>query len=249
MLITAPILSKGSFFGSLVNKCRPIIAANISTTAPVLKTIEERMGLPARPKKPLTPYFRYMKDVRPKLTAENPKLSTPDIVRLVSKKWETVDLKEKERMQAEYKREQEKYIETCTKYNAKLTEEQRAEMKQLKQDIKDEKERRVIRKRIKQLGRPKRPGSAFLKFLSKERIRTPQHPTESYRDWHRKCADKWAQFTDEQKASYMEESRKEFVKYKQEISAWEEKMIRLGNIDVVRHGNLIDPPEPKSKKN
>lgn len=33
-----------------------------------------------------------------------------------------------------------------------------------------------------------------------------------------------------------------------EISLWEEKMIRLGHIDVIRHGNLIDPPEPKPKK-
>lgn len=39
-----------------------------------------------------------------------------------------------------------------------------------------------------------------------------------------------------------------FLYFRKEISLWEEKMIRLGHIDVIRHGNLIDPPEPKPKK-
>lgn len=39
-----------------------------------------------------------------------------------------------------------------------------------------------------------------------------------------------------------------FSNCRKEIAQWEEQMIRLGNIDVVRHGSLIDAPETKPKK-
>lgn len=250
MILTVSLLNKGSFLGSLINKCRPAAVANLSLSSPtyVAKTLEEKAGLPPRPKKPLTPYFRFMKEQRPKIQADNPKLSIVDIVRKVSKQWETADPSLKQRLQEEYKKEQQKYVETRTKYDAKITDEQRSQLKELKQEQIDAKERRMMRKRIKELGRPKKPASAFLRFIAKERIATPQTSKETFREWHQKATAKWGTLTDEQKNVYIMESRKELEKYKVEISLWEEKMIRLGNIDVIRHSNLIDPPEPKPKK-
>ncbi|XP_065371799.1 transcription factor A, mitochondrial isoform X2 [Calliphora vicina] len=250
MILTVSLLNKGSFLGSLINKCRPAAVANLSLSSPsyVAKTLEEKAGLPPRPKKPLTPYFRFMKEQRPKIQAENPKISIVDIVRQVSKQWVTADASLKQRLQEEYKKEQQKYVETRTKYDAKITDEQRSQLKELKQEQIDAKERRMMRKRIKELGRPKKPASAFLRFIAKERIATPQTEKETFREWHQKATAKWGTLTDEQKNVYIMESRKELEKYKIEISLWEEKMIRLGNIDVIRHSNLIDPPEPKPKK-
>ncbi|KAH8278753.1 hypothetical protein KR018_008432 [Drosophila ironensis] len=228
---------------------RPLAAAGISNTpAAPSKTLEEQVGLPPRPKKPLTPYFRFMRDQRPKLIASNPKLSTIEAVRQLSKNWSEADAKLKERLQTEYKRDQQIYLEQRTKYDATLTEEQRAEIKQLKQDIVEAKERRQLRKRVKELGRPKKPASAFLRFIASERTNTPQGAQQTYRDWHQKTTAKWSRLSDGEKEVYMRESRKELELYRKAISVWEEKMIRLGHIDVVRHGNLIDPPEPKPRK-
>ncbi|XP_037810235.1 transcription factor A, mitochondrial isoform X1 [Lucilia sericata] len=293
MLLTVSLLNKGSFLGSLINKCRQVVrikpvnqletnikpnistsitsttsiptitvltgdqqsdrpaaVANLSLSSPshVAKTLEEKAGLPPKPKKPLTPYFRFMKEQRPKIQAANPKLSIVDVVRKVSKEWVTADSTLKQRLQEEYKKEQQKYVEARTKYDAKITDEQRSQLKELKQEQIDAKERRMMRKRIKELGRPKKPASAFLRFIAKERILTPQTSNQTFREWHQKATAKWGTLTDEQKNVYIMESRKELEKYKVEISLWEEKMIRLGHIDVIRHGNLIDPPEPKPKK-
>ncbi|XP_017959738.1 transcription factor A, mitochondrial isoform X1 [Drosophila navojoa] len=277
MIYTTTLLSRGSIFGSLISKVRQVVAKNQDTahtnqinndnftptpkpnrplaaaslsnsSALHSKTLEEKIGLPPRPKKPLTPYFRFMREMRPKMLAKNPSISTIEVVRQLSKSWGEVDPKLKERLQSEYKRDQELYLEKRTKYDATLTEEQRSELKQLKQDISDAKERKQLRKRIKELGRPKKPASAFLRFISIERTNTPQTENQTYREWHQKATAKWARLSDEEKAVYMSESRKELDQYKKNISIWEEKMIRLGHIDVVRHGNLIDPPEPKPRK-
>ncbi|KAH8316030.1 hypothetical protein KR074_009000 [Drosophila pseudoananassae] len=274
---TTMLSSRGSLFGSLMSKVRQVVAKDNGSTArpqpassndhrpfpsnrpqaaagfsqsPVTqsKTLEEQVGLPPRPKKPLTPYFRFMRDQRPKLIAANPKLSTIEAVRQLSKSWSEADVKLKERLQTEYKKDQQIYLEQRTKYDATLTEEQRAEIKQLKQDIVEAKERRQLRKRVKELGRPKKPASAFLRFIASERTNTPQGPQQTYRDWHQKTTAKWSRFSDSEKEVYMQESRKELEIYRKAISVWEEKMIRLGHIDVVRHGNLIDPPEPKPRK-
>ncbi|KAM7363474.1 mitochondrial transcription factor A isoform 1-T2 [Cochliomyia hominivorax] len=296
MLLTISLLNKGSFLGSLINKCRQVVrikpvkkletnikphistsittpqtttttsssatteqqqninrpaaVANLSLNSPlyVAKTLEEKAGLPPKPKKPLTPYFRFMKEQRPKLQAANPKLSLVEVVKQVSKQWEKADPSLKERLQQEYKKEQQVYVEVRAKYDAKITDKQRSHLKELKQEQIEAKERRMMRKRIKELGRPRKPASAFLRFIAKERTLSPQSPKETFREWHQKATAKWGTLTEEQKQVYIMESRKELEKYKKEISLWEEKMIRLGHIDVIRHGNLIDPPEPKPKK-
>ncbi|KAH8354245.1 hypothetical protein KR084_004366 [Drosophila pseudotakahashii] len=277
MIYTTTLLSsRGGLIGSLMNKVRqvvakdwppsapsrandtdhrpltpprPLAAAGISNSpAAQSKTLEEQIGLPPRPKKPLTPYFRFMREQRPKLMASNPKITTIEAVRQLSKNWSDADAQLKERLQAEFKKDQQIYLEQRTKYDATLTDEQRAEIKQLKQDLVDAKERRQLRKRVKELGRPKKPASAFLRFIASERTNTPQGSKQTYREWHQKTTAKWTRLSDSEKEVYMQESRKEMELYRKAISIWEEKMIRLGHIDVVRHGNLIDPPEPKTRK-
>lgn len=270
MLLTVLLFNKGSFLGSLINKCRQVVRikpvtkletnikpniftsiktptstsssttttqtslpasslisdqqtnrpaavsylSSIRPSSHVVKTLEEKAGLPPRPKRPLTPYFRFMKEQRPKLQAANPKLSIVDIVKTVSKQWETADPLLKQSLQEEYKKDQQKYIETRTKYDAKITDEQRSQLKELKQEIIDAKERRMMRKRIKELGRPKKPASAFLRFVAKERTITPQTSNETFREWHQKATAKWGTLSDEQKNVFIFEARKEFEKYK-----------------------------------
>ncbi|XP_075147557.1 mitochondrial transcription factor A isoform X2 [Haematobia irritans] len=252
MLLTVSLLNKGSFLGSLINKCRPPADINLSrplaAAASTKVTIEEKVGLPVRPKKPLTPYFRFMNEQRPKILASNPNMSIVDVVRQVSKKWETVDSSLKQRLQEEYKKEQQAYVEKRTKYESKVTDEQRHQIKELKQEQTEAKERRMMRKRIKELGRPKKPASAFIRFIAKERIRMPQTAKQTFREWHQAATQRWSELPQADKDIYLQESRKDFETYRKDIAVWEEKMIRMGNIDVVRQGNLIDPPEIKPKK-
>lgn len=270
MLLTVTLLNKGSFLGSLINKCRQVVrikpvnklennvksnisnsittpstTASTTSSTPIAtasktlpasaaetnrpttvaklslssssygtKTLEEKAGLPPKPKKPLTPYFRFMKEQRPKLQAANPNVSITDLVKQMSKQWEAADPSLKQRFQEEYKKDQQKYLETRTKYDAKITDEQRSQIKELKQEQIEAKERRMMRKRIKELGRPKKPASAFLRFIAKERTLTPQKANETFREWHQKATARWAALTDEQKSAYMIDARKELEVYK-----------------------------------
>lgn len=242
MIYTTPLLSRGSLLGSLINKVRQVVAksADTANTIPIdnnftptsntnrplaaasishssvhqSKTLEERVGAPPRPKKPLTPYFRFMRDMRPKLIDQDPKISQIEIVQELSRKWATVDPQLKQKLQSEYKKEQEIYVAQRTKYDAKLTDEQRSNIKQLKQELLDAKERKQLRKRVKELGRPKKPASAFLRFVASERTNTPQTSQQTYREWHQKATAKWSRLSDDEKAVFLSESRKELDQYK-----------------------------------
>lgn len=242
MIYTTTLLSRGSLLGSLINKVRQVVAksADTANTIPIdnnftptsntnrplaaasishssvhqSKTLEERVGAPPRPKKPLTPYFRFMRDMRPKLVDQDPKISQIEIVQELSRKWATVDPQLKQKLQSEYKKEQEIYVAQRTKYDAKLTDEQRSNIKQLKQELLDAKERKQLRKRVKELGRPKKPASAFLRFVASERTNTPQTSQQTYREWHQKATAKWSRLSDDEKAVFLSESRKELDQYK-----------------------------------
>jgi transcription factor A len=60
-------------------------------------------------------------------------------------------------------------------------------------------------------------------------------------DWQLFLGNEWEKLSEEQKSPYVTQSKKLFEEYKREIQIWEEKMIRLGNIDVVRNEALIEP--------
>lgn len=155
-----------------------------------------------------------MRDMRPKLLAQDPKITQIQIVQELSRKWGSVDPKVKLQLQSEYKKDQEIYVAQRSKYDSKLTDEQRAEIKQLKQDLLDAKERKQLRKRVKELGRPKKPASAFLRFVASERTNTPQTSQQTYREWHQKATAKWSRLSDAEKAVFLSESRKELDQYK-----------------------------------
>lgn len=204
------------------------------------KSLEDRLGLPPKPKKPLTPYFRFMKEMRPILIKENPTVPLTDVVKMIAKKWESVDEVEKAKLQDLYKRDQITYIEQRAKYDSKITEDQKRDLQKLRHEIAVAKERRAVRKRIKELGRPKKPASAFLKFIVAERAKT-NVDKQSYKEWHRKVCEKWARLSEDEKEEMKKQCKKEMEEYKQQISKWEEKMVRMGNIDVVRQEAMIEP--------
>lgn len=130
------------------------------------------------------------------------------------------------------------YIAAQVKYNQLLTDEQHEEIKKAKIDIAESKEKRLLRKKKKELGKPKRPLSAFLLFMNGKK---DERGTRPFKDWQLFLRNEWEKLHEEQKSAYETQSRKSFEEYKREIQIWEEKMIRLGHIDVVRNEALIQP--------
>ncbi|XP_069705381.1 transcription factor A, mitochondrial-like isoform X2 [Periplaneta americana] len=135
----------------------------------IKQSIEDKLGLPPKPKKPLTPYFRFMAQIRPNLLHKNPHTKPTDIIKLVAQEWEKTDMTLRQKLEAEYKREMVDFVSANVKYEQSLTNEQREEIKKAKVVIAHSKEKRKLKKKMKELGKPKRPASAFLLFLSEKK--------------------------------------------------------------------------------
>ena len=119
---------------------------SISAARDFAKNVEEKLALPIKPKKPLTPYFRFLRENRAQFVKQNPKLAVPDIIRQLAKKWENVDDQIKANYASDFKTDQIKYVEERAKYDSKLTEEQKDEIRMLKQEVVESKEKRALKK-------------------------------------------------------------------------------------------------------
>ena len=104
------------------------------------------MDLPPKPKKPLTPFFRYMALNRKDALAQNKDLGATGIVQYLAKKWETVDENTKNKLMDEYMSEKEVYTKKIAQYQTKLTEEQKAGIRELKMEVEESREKRAYRK-------------------------------------------------------------------------------------------------------
>lgn len=68
-------------------------------------------------------------------------------------------------------------------------------------------------------------------------------PTQALcqQDWQTSIAKQWENLGATEKSRYLAEGKRAMETYKRDLQVWEEKMIRLGHIDVVRNEALIQP--------
>lgn len=78
---------------------------------------------PDLPKKPLTPYFRYFLEKREKYSCEHPEMSMTDLAKILSKKFQQLNDKKKQRYKDSYEREIEVYKTTLEKFKREHPEE------------------------------------------------------------------------------------------------------------------------------
>lgn len=197
------------------------------------RNVEEKIYIPPKPKRPLTPYFKYMVKTRPELIKEKPNLKFTEIVREMSVRWEKVDPKVKETFMLEYNKEQEVYAKQRLEYDTQLTVEQKNALKQLRLQKREDKEKRQYRKKCRDNERPKKPCSAFVLYIKSQ---LPQRDaTQEFINFQRQMAAKWKTMTDTEKKPFVDEMLEQMKEYQKLMTDWEEKMIKLGNTDIVRH--------------
>jgi hypothetical protein len=92
------------------------------------------------------------------------------------------------------------------------------------------------------MDRPKKPASGFLRFLQ-EQFKNFEAGKSNYREFQSKIAKDWSQLPEDKKKAYNEACRLESIQYKQDLTKWEMKMIRLGHTDLVRNDTLIETVE------
>ncbi|KAG5684219.1 hypothetical protein PVAND_013457 [Polypedilum vanderplanki] len=241
------MLSITKIFQATRSIINPRIACQFHFANTQSASLEEKLGLPPRPKRPLTPFFRFLVDNRPKIAKENPNLKPVDLIQLCAKKYADIDSEVRNKYHEEFLKEQEVYLKKRSAYENSLSDEQKFEIANAKQEKQDKKLKSEHKKKLRENGKPKKPASAYLRFLN-DTSAHHREPNQSYRDYIISVAEKWKNLPEDKKQVYIKASLKDHDAYKQEISKWELKMIRLGNTDLVREKSAIkDVSKPRAR--
>lgn len=109
----------------------------------------------------------------------------------------------------------------------------------------------VLLQKVKELGRPKKPATGFIRFLGEkfQGFETGKG-SANYREFQTRITNEWNSLSEEKKKAYNDKSAQESAQYKVDLKNWEMNMIRLGHTDLVRGKTLLDNADsPKAKKN
>lgn len=90
----------------------------------VLKYIKETI-IPSKPKKPISPFLLYVKDISLKIKQEKPDTKYSEILKKASRGWAELNPVEKENFTKEYIKNYEIYTKQLKEYNNSITDEQK----------------------------------------------------------------------------------------------------------------------------
>ncbi|XP_008556738.1 transcription factor A, mitochondrial [Microplitis demolitor] len=221
--------------------CNFLLARHYSVTK--IQKLEEKLDIPPRPKRPLNTFLRFSMLNREEIKKEYPGSSASAITKLLGAKWNLCDKSLKDQLQTEYKEEMNDYSRKLMFYEKSLTKEQKQILKDLNRKPKMLKKKSEIRMRLEELGKPKKPPTAFILYmLSKMK---DKDPSAKFSEWLGEIAKEWASLSPDKREKYDIESKKLMAQYKNEMTQWEEKMIKMGQIDVVRRHVLLELKEKR----
>ncbi|NXT75732.1 TFAM factor, partial [Zapornia atra] len=189
------------------------------------------MGTDAPPKRPLTAYFRFVKEQHPVFRQKNPEMTTVELVKKIAGTWKELPASQKQVYEEARKTDWQNYKEQLALYKAQLTP---AQAVALREERKKKMARRRLlrtRKEMTMLGKPKRPRNSFNIFVS-EKFQESEGITAMAK--LKKLYDIWQKLSSSQKQPYLQLAEDDRVRYKNEMKAWEAKMVELGREDLVR---------------
>ncbi|XP_058805307.1 transcription factor A, mitochondrial isoform X2 [Phymastichus coffea] len=222
------------------SNCRNLLTSN------VLKgKFLEKIGVPLPPKKPLNPYIKFVKELRPKVVQNQPDLKATDIVKVMAEEWRNCDPELKKSYQKKFLLEMQDYLAALEKYNNSISKEQRDLIDAAKVKQKKHLEQTKILAKQEELGKPKKPFSPFLGYLEEKKA---YWKDGNYQAFLKEMSQEWKNMSDDLKQKYVMKTKAQMDKYKEEIMKWEERMIREGHLDVVRSKNILGKKSKKTPK-
>lgn len=221
------------------------LTAGLRTSLPLPDTATSDAKFPKRPKRPVNAYIRFAQSIRNTLHAENPKATPTDVSKLAAAQWQVLDSASKLKLEEEYKKEQAVWLQQNAKYLSQLTDQQKDEIRQAREERTEDKAKRVYRKKVKELGRPKRPLNGFFLFCAE--LKPKNLNKEENKSQLKLLGQKWSQLNEEEKAPYNARAVEAMAKYREEIKQWEEKMIAQDHMDVIRRKHIILPTKKQTK--
>ncbi|KAL4142655.1 hypothetical protein QTP88_005070 [Uroleucon formosanum] len=194
------------------------------------KSVINKLQLPLKPKKPSPPFFQYLKERRQEVI-EKHNLNFKDAVRFLSESWKDFDNNTKKKMTDIYNKELEQYKDSIRAFNENLTVDQKNELFRVKYEQIEQRTKRKLKKELKELGKPRKPLTAYLKFVTEE---IKNHGNEPVQTYMVTVASKWKELDENRKTKYIESAAVDNDNYKNALLKWENDMIKAGRLDLVR---------------
>ncbi|XP_023937222.1 transcription factor A, mitochondrial [Bicyclus anynana] len=207
------------------------------------KSAEEKLGI-EKPKRPLTPFFKFMTQMRPALLAKNPGISSKEAITWTSKHWQQLDSETKSQMNKEYEKDMEDYKKIKEIYMSSLTEQQKDDIKRVKEEMSAAKEKRKLKAEYKELGRPKKPMSSYLLFTQ---TRKESFKGKQLKEYQETIKNEWLKLTESERVKYEKQAQDLMNKYKKDLEAWELKMVAIGRSDLVQQKTLRQKAKSEKK--
>ncbi|NXM26730.1 TFAM factor, partial [Oxyruncus cristatus] len=183
------------------------------------------------PKRPLTAYFRFMKENRSAFKEKNPEASSTELIKMLAGAWKELPASQKQVYEEARKTDWQRYGEQLAKYKAQITPAQAAALKEERRRQLAKRRLRRAKRELTVLGKPKRPRSSLNIFVS-EKFQESEGISPAAR--LKKLFDTWQKMSTSQKQPYLQLAEDDKVRYENEMKSWEAKMVELGREDLVR---------------
>uniref|UniRef100_A0A8I5NLD7 Transcription factor A, mitochondrial n=1 Tax=Papio anubis TaxID=9555 RepID=A0A8I5NLD7_PAPAN len=156
---------------------------------------------------------------------------TTELVRRIAKHWRELPDSEKKVYREAYKADWEVYKEEISRFKEQLTP---SEITSLEKEILDKRLKRKAvtkRKELIQLGKPKRPRSAYNIYVAE---RFQEAKGDSPQEKLKTVKENWKNLSDSEKEIYIQLAKEDEIRYHNEMKSWEEHMIEIGRKDLLR---------------
>ncbi|NXQ91379.1 TFAM factor, partial [Nyctibius grandis] len=186
-----------------------------------------------RPKRPLTAYFRFLKDNHSAFRQKNPEMTNLELVKKIAGAWKELPASQKQVYEEARKTDWQRYTEQLAAYKAQLTPAQAAALKEEKRKRLAKRRSFKAKRELTVLGKPKRPRNAFNIFVS-ENFQESEGASPAAK--LKQLFDAWQKMSSSQKQPYLQLAEDDKVRYENEMKSWEAKMVELGREDLIRAG-------------
>uniref|UniRef100_A0A3Q2YBL8 Transcription factor A, mitochondrial n=1 Tax=Hippocampus comes TaxID=109280 RepID=A0A3Q2YBL8_HIPCM len=186
------------------------------------------------PKRPLNGYMRYVLQQKPVIVSQNPELF--DAIRKLAQEWKLMRPEQKQPFEDAFLREKEQFKIDLQQYLAQLTPAE------LEQQVLEKRQRKAKRKAFRKkreatvMGKPKRPRTAFNIFMSEHFVEAKGENTQAKM---KTLLGDWKKLFGNQKQVYAQLAEDDKIRYKNEITSWEDHMMEIGRGDLLRDKTLV----------
>lgn len=125
--------------------------------------------------------------------------------------WQSLDAADRENFAKGYKTDLINYYSNeFTKYRSSLSANDKRKIKEMKIEIKKRRNLVAQQRKLRKLGKPKKPLSSFFRYIAAQKDRKLNEP---YKDYVKRVTSRWNALSDTEKEKY-KTSADEEVKYK-----------------------------------